>query len=65
MDINLALVRTSLTVDYQNDSVSKDQRLIQQKVEFAHVCLSNTIPAGRYSGQGQVISACEVQTGWD
>jgi hypothetical protein len=49
------LLETSLTVEYQDNHVLRNQRLIQPKVESAHVCLSNTIPAGRYSGQGQVV----------
>jgi hypothetical protein len=48
----LAIVTPSLTVKCQNDRVSRNQRLIQQKVESAHVCLSNAIQAGRCSGQG-------------
>ena len=52
---SLAIVITSLTVEHQNVCVPSNQRLIQQKVGSANIRLSNTIPAGRYSGQGPVV----------
>ncbi|WP_342312711.1 hypothetical protein, partial [Lactiplantibacillus pentosus] len=44
----------SLTVECHHERVTKPAT-DPKKVEFAHVCLSNTIPAGRYSGQGPVV----------
>ncbi|MCH4130802.1 hypothetical protein ACQXW1_11215 [Lactiplantibacillus pentosus] len=49
------MLETSLTVEYQNFFVPRNQRLIQQKVGAVNVYLSNTAPAGRYSGQGPVV----------
>ena len=49
------LLETSLPIEYQNFRLPRNQRLIQQKVGSAHDRLSTTIPAGRYSGQGQVV----------
>ena len=49
------MLETSLIVECQSFLIPRNQRLIQQKVGSANVCLSNKIPTGRSSGQGSVL----------